>query len=66
MPTSARIARFLKHDMWTLDLATLPFPRRLGVHALRLAIAVSTPAPRALCLRRCSRWSRFSPSCFPC
>ncbi|ALA58401.1 YhjD/YihY/BrkB family envelope integrity protein [Nitrospira moscoviensis] len=40
MPTSARIARFLKHDMWTLDLATLPFPRRLGVHALRLAIAV--------------------------
>lgn len=41
MMTLARIPQFLKQDLWTVDLAALPRLQRIGVHALRLAIAVA-------------------------
>jgi membrane protein len=41
MMTLARIPQFLKQDLWTLDLAALPRLQRIGVHVLRLAIAVA-------------------------
>ena len=37
----ARGIQFLKQDLWTTDLATLPFLQRAIVQALRLAIAVA-------------------------
>lgn len=40
MTTTARIAQFVKQDLWTTDLATLPFLQRVGIQAIRLAIAV--------------------------
>jgi membrane protein len=40
MSSTARIAQFAKHDMWTRDLAALPPLQRIGLHALRLAMAV--------------------------
>jgi membrane protein len=41
MTKLARIAQFLKQDLWTVDLASLPPFQRIGIHALRLAIAVA-------------------------
>jgi membrane protein len=41
MTSAARITQFAKQDLWTTDLATLPFLQRAGMHALRLAIAVA-------------------------
>ncbi len=40
MSSTARIAEFARHDMWTKDLATLPPLQRIGLHALRLIMAV--------------------------
>lgn len=40
MSKLARGIQFLKQDLWTTDLATLPFLQRALVQALRLAIAV--------------------------
>jgi membrane protein len=37
----ARVPQFLTQDLWTIDLATLSVPGRLGIQALRLAIAVA-------------------------
>ena len=37
----AHIPHFLSHDLWTIDLAALSVPGRIGIHALRLAIAVA-------------------------
>ncbi|WP_455370800.1 YhjD/YihY/BrkB family envelope integrity protein [Petrachloros mirabilis] len=40
MTNPANLKQFLKDDLWSLDLATLPTSRRIGVQALRLTIAV--------------------------
>jgi membrane protein len=40
MESVGRIIQFLKQDLWTTDLATLPFLQRTLVQTLRLAIAV--------------------------
>ena len=37
----ARIPQFLTQDLWTIDPSLLSRPSRIGVHALRLAIAVA-------------------------
>ena len=37
----ARLPQFLTQDLWTIDLAMLSAPGRLGIQALRLAIAVA-------------------------
>jgi membrane protein len=37
----ARIPQFLTQDLWTLDPSLLSRPSRIGMHALRLAIAVA-------------------------
>ena len=37
----ARVPQFLTQDLWTIDLATLSLPGRLGIQALRLSIAVA-------------------------
>ena len=39
--STTRFARFLKHELWTTDLASLPFVRRVALHALRLIMAVA-------------------------
>ncbi|MGZ8394736.1 MAG: YhjD/YihY/BrkB family envelope integrity protein [Nitrospira sp.] len=41
MTTLARTQQFFTQDLWTLDPATLSLPGRIGIHALRLAIAVA-------------------------
>jgi len=41
MVTLARIPQFLKQDLWTVDLPSLPPHQRIGIHALRLVIAVA-------------------------
>ncbi len=41
MDKLSTIPQFLSHDLWTIDLATLPRYQRIGVHAIRLAIAVA-------------------------
>ena len=41
MTTVPRVQQFLTQDLWTLDPAALSLPNRVGVHALRLAIAVA-------------------------
>jgi len=38
---AARITQFAKQDLWTTDLASVPLLRRVGMQALRLAIAVA-------------------------
>ncbi len=40
MTSGASLAQFVRQDLWTTDVAALPFPQRIGLHALRLAIAV--------------------------
>jgi membrane protein len=40
MTSATRLVQFAKQDLWTTDLATVPFLRRVGMQALRLAIAV--------------------------
>jgi len=37
----ARIPQFLTQDLWTIDPSLLSLPNRIGMHALRLAIAVA-------------------------
>ena len=41
MSRLARTIQFLQQDLWTTDLATLPFFQRALVQAIRLAIAVA-------------------------
>ena len=41
MTTLARVQQFLTQDLWTIDPAALSLPSRIGIHALRLAIAVA-------------------------
>ena len=36
----ARLPQFLTQDLWTIDPSGLSRPSRIGIHALRLAIAV--------------------------
>ncbi|MCS6897609.1 MAG: YihY/virulence factor BrkB family protein, partial [Nitrospira sp.] len=36
-----RFERFIKHDLWNTDLATLPLLQRTAMHTLRLVIAVA-------------------------
>lgn len=40
MARAARIAQFAKQDLWSTDLTALPFIQRVGMQALRLALAV--------------------------
>jgi membrane protein len=37
----ARIQQFLTQDLWAIDPSPLSLPSRIGIHALRLAIAVA-------------------------
>ncbi|MCE3222640.1 MAG: Ribonuclease [Nitrospira sp.] len=37
----AHIPQFLTQDLWTIDPSLLSLPSRIGIHALRLAIAVA-------------------------
>ena len=41
MTNLTRIPQFLKQDLWTIDLASLPAFQRIGIQAVRLAIAVA-------------------------
>lgn len=41
MTSLARIPQFLTQDLWAIDPASVPMLQRLGIHALRLAIAVA-------------------------
>jgi len=41
MTNPANLRQFIKDDLWSLDLAALPTSRRVGVQALRLAVAVA-------------------------
>src|SRR5574338_26495 len=41
MTSLARIPQFLTQDLWTIDPASVPMLQRIGIHALRLAIAVA-------------------------
>jgi len=40
MTSSTRISQFVKQDLWTKDLKSMPLIQRLGIQALRLATAV--------------------------
>lgn len=41
MTSLARIPQFLTQDLWTIDPSSVPMLQRIGIHALRLAIAVA-------------------------
>ncbi|WP_455244391.1 YhjD/YihY/BrkB family envelope integrity protein [Petrachloros mirabilis] len=41
MTSPARITEFITHDLWSLDLSSLPTFQRVAVQALRLAVAVA-------------------------
>ena len=41
MTKLAHISQFFKQDLWTIDSASVPTLQRIGIHALRLAIAVA-------------------------
>lgn len=41
MTKLARIPQFFKQDLWTIDPASVPGLQRIGIHALRLVIAVA-------------------------
>ena len=40
MASSTRMSQFSKQDLWTRDLTTMSWPRRLGTQVIRLATAV--------------------------
>ena len=40
MTRSTRISQFTKQDLWSRDLTTMSWLRRMGTQALRLATAV--------------------------
>ena len=40
MTIVAGMQQFLSQDLWRIDASALPLPRRIGMHALRLTIAV--------------------------
>ena len=40
MTTLAGMQQFLSQDLWRIDASALSLPRRIGMHAIRLAIAV--------------------------
>jgi len=37
----ARLEQFVKHDLWSAQLDSFPFPHRIALHTLRLVIAVA-------------------------
>ena len=41
MTKLARIPQFFKADLWTIDPASVPTLQRIGIHAMRLVIAVA-------------------------
>ncbi|WHZ24505.1 MAG: hypothetical protein OJF47_003617 [Nitrospira sp.] len=41
MTSLARIPQFFTQDLWTIDPASVPMLQRIGIHVLRLAIAVA-------------------------
>ncbi|MDX2252525.1 MAG: hypothetical protein NW202_09570 [Nitrospira sp.] len=41
MTTALRLRQFFTHELWTMDLETVPRAPRLALHLLRLILAVA-------------------------
>jgi len=66
MNKAAQIKQFVKQDLWTTDLDTVHIVQRVGIQALRLAIAVALEVRHRLLDAQGAGHDRLDGSCGRC